>query len=216
MATLNEIAYSLADTMGQPLNHMLIERLKFTIKYYRAEFIRQDITKNGNSTEYLQTVRIDLILVDELDDCMVSTGCKVLRSKDKVPKPVRKNYIVPFKYVGFMGFKGAFTHRQGQAEQFAKFNKFTSCTVGYDYKNGYIYVTNTTKLKHALIQDAFVDPEDVNSFCSSEDGSNCYNDDMAFPIPEDMLRTITDSIRRGELRVVGRDDKEIEIKEDKP
>lgn len=214
MQTLNKIAYSIADSIGQPLNHMLIERIKYTIKYYRAERIRQDIVKNGVSSEYLQTAVVPLMLVDEVDHCNVALGCNVLRSVNKIPKPIRKSYTVPFKYVGYVGFKGAFSYRQGQENKFAKSNKFTGCSLAYDYKNGYIYVYNNTKLKVLLVQDAFVYPEQVNSFCSNEDGSQCYNDDMEFPMPEDMLRSITQGIRGGELRIFNLDDKEIDIKKE--
>lgn len=215
MQTLNKIAYSIADSVGQPLNHMMVERIKYTIKYYRAEFIRQDIAKNGVSAEYLQTVTVPLQRVDEVDFCNVVLGCDVLRTINKIPKPVRKSYTIPFKYVGYVGFKGAFSYRQGQENTYAKFNKFTGCSLAYDYKNGYIYVYNNLKLKYITVQDVFIYPEEVNSFCSDDNGTQCYNDDMDFPMPEDMLRTITQGIRSGELRMYNLDDKEIELVEDK-
>ena len=49
--TLNEIAYNILNAYrGGRLNHnehVSLDQVKFTVKYYRAMFIRRDMSKNG-------------------------------------------------------------------------------------------------------------------------------------------------------------------------
>ena len=46
MATLNEIVYNIALQVEKPDDTVLLERLKFMVGYYRAQFIRQDQKRN--------------------------------------------------------------------------------------------------------------------------------------------------------------------------
>ena len=190
MASLNQIAERIAYALNDPLNTMLRENLKFSIKYWRSMLIRRDIEKNGLSDELLQRTYIDLIKVSKADACDFGIDCTyVLRSKYKIPKPVRLKTDVLFKSLGVFDLQGNFksaTYVEPEEFRYTRFNRFTAKTLRYNYTNGYIYFFNNTLLKKAYIQTIFVDPAQINTVCDEQ----CYNDDMDFPCPDDMIQQI--------------------------
>lgn len=199
MATLNQISERIAYALNDPLNTMLKENLKFSIKYWRSMLIRRDIEKNGLSDEYLQRINIDLIKVDKADACDFTIGCDyILRSKYKIPKPVRVKNDVLFKFVGIFDLQGNLkptTYTEFEEFRYTKFNRVTSNSIRYNYTNGYLYFFNNTMLKKATIQSPFSDPSQVNMSCDSL----CYDDDMEFPCPDDMIQQIFQGIIGGEF-----------------
>ena len=99
MATLNEISATICDALGKPFDGMLKQRVKFSIKYYRAMLIRRDAERNPMSKHNVQRMNVKLKKVDKADTCVVDIDCDVLRTEHKIPKPVRMNSDSPFKYV---------------------------------------------------------------------------------------------------------------------
>ena len=199
MATLNQIAERIAYSLNDPLNTMLRENIKFSVKYWRSMLIRRDVAQNGLSDEILQRIYIDLIKVDKADACDFTIGCDyILRSKYKVPKPIRLKTDTLFKMVGVFDLQNnqkPTTYTEFEEFRYTKFNRFTSNAIRYNYTNGYLYFFNNTLLKRAVIQSAFSDPSEVNTACDTE----CYNDDMDFPCPDDMLQQIVDGILKNEF-----------------
>lgn len=194
MASLNEIAERIAYAKNQPLNTMLRENLKFSIKYWRAMLIRRDIERNGLSDEFLQRIYIPLTKVDKADACNFAIGCdKILRTTNKVPKPIRVKSDVLFKYVGTADGK-AFTYIEYEELFYREFNRFTSRTIAYTYINEFLYFFNNNKLKQVMVQSPFSNPSEVNIACEG-----CYNDDMTFPIADDMIEAIVRGILSGEF-----------------
>jgi len=210
MQTLNKISQNIVDALGKPYDVLLRERVKYSVKYYRAEFIRQDVERNGMSSHFLQTFTAKLVKVDKADTCVISVGCTVLKTEKPIPSPVRVKGEV-FKYVGGAGFGKAYSYRQIEELTYSEHNKYTGNSISYDYKNNHIYVFNTTKVKYVTIQAPFEFPEDVNSACS---GAPCYTDDSAFPISADMLRGITVGLLGGELKMLNISDEEVNIEND--
>lgn len=208
MATLNQIAERIAFAQNQPLNIMLKENLKFSIRYWRALFIRRDIFANGMSDEFLQRIYVPLIKVDKADSCNFDLECtKVLRTSTQIPKPIRVKNDILFKFVGTADGK-AFTYTEYEEIPYTCYNQFTSKTIRYTYINGFIYVFNNTLLKQLAIQTPFADPYQANALCEG-----CYTDDSEFPCPEDMIQQIVQGIISGELRIVPVDE-EVDIQSD--
>ncbi len=207
MPSLNQIADTIIDRLNQPFNTMLRERKKFEVKYWRAEFIRQSVEKNGLSYEFIQPFETDLTKVDKADTCIANINCPVLRTKNKIPKPVRLKDDVPFKYVGELGGNNSYSYTELEELPFTLSNKYTAKSIRYNYTNGYIYVFNNTKLKFISIQGIFTNPELINS-CSNL----CYNDDMEFPIADDMLRSIIEGIVNEELKAPVKD-REVKVEQ---
>ncbi|SRR6266403_4478693 len=212
MPTLNQIADTIIDRLNQPFNIMLKERKKFEVKYWRSMMIRQDVAKNGLSYEFLQSFVTNLTKIDKGDNCVIGIDCIILRTKTKIPKPVRLKDDVPFKYVGEIGGNNSFVYTELEELKYTNSNKYTYNVIRYNYTNGYVYIFNNTKLKYISLQGIFTNPESINS-CTSGGTTLCYNDDMEFPIADDMLQTIIDGIVNEELKAPV-DNKEVKIEQE--
>jgi hypothetical protein len=209
MASLNQIVDNIALRLDQPFNTILKDSLKFTVRHYRAEFIRNDMNKNGLSFQYLQSFIANVSKVNVLDDCNddgendLDDSCYILRSTNKIPNPIRINGSINFKFVGTSNPSGGlnpFTYTEDHEMDFSSYNKYTGCVPRYFMRNGYMFFKNIKRLKYVRIEHSFENPEDVFNYCSATSG--CYTDDMEFPISIDMLRNITNGILSGEFKIV--------------
>ena len=210
MTTLNSISEHIAFLLKDPLNTQLRQNIKASIKYWRATLIRRDVTRNGLSDEFLQRIYVDLVKVDKADACNFNLDCLILKTKVEIPKPIRLNNDILFKFVGSVDGK-PFTFVEYEEVAYTAYNKFTSKVIRYNYTNGYLYIFGNLKLKKLAIQAIFINPEEINKSC---DDTDCYNDDKPFPIAEDMLQQIVQGILSTEFRLVNQGDDEVEIDTD--
>ena len=213
MASLNQIAQEIADSFNRPFDIMFKERIKSIFKHERAKFIRQDIERNNLSKLYIQSFNINLIEVSTLDDC-ITTECFVLRSENKIPKPlsIKGDYI--FKFVGSTDKNVIFTYLDREFLRFALKNKWTSGIIYYSYDNGYLYVYNNKLVRRIKLESVFENPEEAVTICNNSI-ENCYTDDMEFPCPEHMINDIKNSMLKTLFVSNTVDDQEVKINEDK-
>lgn len=207
MASLNGIAEHIAYELKDPLNFVLREHIKFSIKYWRAVLIRRDVTRNGLSDEFLQRFYFDLVPVDKADACNFNLDCQILRSKFEIPKPIRLNNDILFKFVGSVDGK-AWTYTEYEEIPYVAYNKYTSKQIRYTWVNRYFYIFGNNKLKKGAVQAPFADPSIINTSC---DTSTCYTDDLDFPIAEDMLQQIIQGILSTEYKIMNQKDNEVEL-----
>lgn len=205
MATRNEIADFIAGRLNDPLNRVLKNQIKFSVDYWRAELIRQDINKYGYSGIYTQKLVVPLQPVDSIDSCIVNLNCTVLRTKNKVPNPIRRNSDSDYKFVGSADGKVQYRELDQELIDRLKYLKFTGNAIGFEPKNGYIYVYNAKRTKYIGITAAFDNPQSAIDYCTNSDPANCYNDDMEYPLPLDMLRVIVQGMLSGEFRIITSD-----------
>lgn len=198
MASLNQIADSVSAALGDENNYSLKERIKFTVKYYRARFLRNDIEKNGLAKEYIIPIQAELILVDKLDSCYIELGCKILRTKNRIPKPLRLKNDSLFKFAGSIDHSIIFTYTEAEELQFTKFNRFTSDVGRYWIFDYYVYVAFRKGFKWLGLDYVPLNPEEAIKLCDKE----CYDDDMEFPLPEDMLVSIIQGMLKGEFAIL--------------
>ena len=198
MASLNKLADNLISALGKPFDHALRERAKFAIQYYRAMLIRRDFERNGVSRQNIQSFTMPLIKVDAADTDVVEVGCKIKRTKDRVPTPVRLKGG-SFRYVGSPNRKNKEWTETDQTELiYTGQNTYTNNVIRYNYINGYIYVyTFGCKVKYVTVEAAFEDPSEVIGLTIAS--SACFSDDEPYPIGIDMMQTITTNLMRGEF-----------------
>lgn len=208
--TLNEIAYFVAGRFNREEDLKFINEIKFAVKYYRALLVRRDAERNSTSRQYMQSFIQPLIEVDEADTCVTQIGCTILRTRDKVPEPVRLKDTTPFNFVGTIAYKKVFTYSDPAGISFINDSKYSAKMIYYTYVNGYIYIYNVDKLKRILVDAAFIDPISAVDICTNS--VNCISDDEPFPCPADMVQNIIQSLLAGELSInIPVDDKEINI-----
>jgi hypothetical protein len=206
--TLNQYAdYIVGDIYKEPLTHTLRERVKFAIKFLAAVFIRRDAERNPISDQYLLTYNFKLKKVDQLDTCAAALGCSVLRSVNKIPKPVRMNTDSDFVFVGSLDSK-VWARVRFHELLYTKANKYNSKEIRYDYLQGYIYVFNNLKFEYGKIIAAFENPSQAISFCDNA----CADDDAEYPLPADIFDMII--ARLLELGAGRLEEKDLEINTD--
>lgn len=210
MASLNAIAEHIAYELKDPLNVVLKENIKFSIKYWRALLIRRDIARNGLSDEFLQRFYFDLIPVDKADACNFNLDCQILRSKFEIPTPIRLNNDILFKFVGSVDGK-PWTYTEYEEVPYVAYNKFTSKEIRYTFVNRYFYIFGNNKLRKGAVQAPFSDPTLINTSCTQD---SCYSDDSEFPIAADMLQQITQGILSTEFKIMNLKDNEVELDTD--
>lgn len=207
MSSLNQIATAFIDSINQPFNIVMRERVKFHIKHLRAKFIRQDFERNGISRNIVMSYVDDLIKVDALDNCLIDLGCTILRTKRKVPKPVQLKDNL-FQYVGSANYQsgswGEFTPNELETIQY---NLWTSKETRYHYTNDYIYVYTNKFYKWIRIDSIFENPEEAVTQCPGM--VNCLTDDDEFPISAHMIDMIYKEMRNIAILSKIIDDKEI-------
>ena len=202
MASLNQMAYLIAERRGQPLNTPFIETIKFSIKYWYAQLARRDIERNGINSQLIKFYVIPLKKVDRIDNCLVSEDCIILRSVNPISKPIRLKSDTDFRFIGTANGKKTFPAIEFDQIEIMQESKYTYNAIRSIYRNGYMYVVGNTKLKNMGLEFVPTNPEDVAYDC--EDGE-CYNDDMEYPIPMDIFNN--------ELRIVETKEPEVPVDE---
>ncbi|MDC6350699.1 hypothetical protein PP178_03980 [Zeaxanthinibacter sp. PT1] len=199
MTTLNKIVYDIAHSQGREHELDYIERLKFRVHGLRATIIRRDLDRNRFTPNiYLQTIGcLDMEFVDASSCCGVEVGCKVYRSTDRVPEPVRFKDRIPFYYVGTIDSKIEYAPINRAALGTVGYSKFTAGMPRYYFDDGYIYVLGTLP-KAVQVKGVFEYPNQLAPF--SCDGKACYDDDQPYPISADLARDITRTLLGEDVR----------------
>lgn len=139
---------------------------------------------------------VELIEVSGSDcPCIPAPGCKVLRSKYKLPKPV--NSINGYIIDAVMSIDGStiFHEVSYKRQNWRKGDKYTSAKPDYFIKDDYLYITSTRKLKAVTVIGLFADPieaENYPSYCDdvkTENTVTCSTNprELEFPIDEEMI-----------------------------
>lgn len=212
MASLNQIAEKLAFLVNKEQDYYTINALKFSIRTWRAKFIRQESAKGGVSDQFNQTLHVEMILVD-INGSSNPTGQQILRSKNKIPYPIRMDSDVDVKYVGTVGGGKSFFQTDWFEIQNYLCMKYMKLKFQYIWDNQYLFVPCNPNdagwklLQYLWVIGAFADVEAAVAFFEND---SCYSDDMEYPLAEDLIPMIADAIMRGELNA-NPSNKEIEL-----
>lgn len=215
MATLNEIVYNIALQVEKADDTVLLERLKFMVGYYRAQFIRQDQKRNHSiPSQFIQKLdEVSMFAQAEVDgELDLDFGCEVWRSA-KIPKPVRLYDGSTFAYVGTVDGKTPYQEVNGVQAHYAAHGKYNKQYPRYCYKNERIYVYNARP--HAItIKGIFEQPQELFGNTANIDRNapvDALPEDREYPISMDMIQRITQSILATEMRVENRQNESDEV-----
>jgi len=204
--TINKIADHIAAIRGEHFNEVFKDQVRFTVNYYRAEFLKQSLQRNYVDRQFYQTLIIPLILVDKGDTCYISLDCPVRRTERILPETIRTGGT-RFKFFGSVGREIDFTYTDFEVVKKTKHNRVTKDIIRWYERNNFGYVVGggSTKIKFVEAESLLVNPYDANT-CVDD----CMNDDKPYPIPADLLRTIVNGILSSEFQLMKPD--EIEAK----
>lgn len=201
--TLNEIAYNILNLVRGGQSHhdegISLRQIKFNVQYYRAMLIRRDFARNGMTTRHLEQDLgcIELEVVDASKCCGLPLSCHVMKSKKKIPRTVRFNFTDALTYVGGIDGITDIPVVSSHMVKFLIWDKYTKDNTKAYMIEDYLYLANPHDIGFVNVRGVFEDPERVAEFTC--DGNQCYDDTMDYPIPGDMLQTITQGIMQGEL-----------------
>lgn len=204
--TLNEIAYNVLNLVRGGHSHhdesISLSQIKFNIQYYRAMLIRRDFARNGLVTRHLEQDLgcIELEKVDATKCCKLPLSCHVMKSKVKIPRTVRFNFTDAITYVGAIDGLTDIPLVDSHLVKYLMWDKYTKDNTKAYMIEDHLYLVNPHEIGFVNVRGVFEDPKEVANFDC--DGSDCYDDDSPYPIPADMLQTITQGLQQGELAVL--------------
>ena len=140
---------------------------------------------------------IDCIeLVSDYDyDCpCIEIGCKILRSKYPLPKPLTDLNSHLIQSVSSIDGNITFTETQFNNKKWKKGSRYAKDSPEYYIKNGYIYIIGIRKVKVISITGLFEDPFEVSkypSYCGNKEEEQCLSPlDMDFPIDAELIEPL--------------------------
>ena len=216
MATLNEIVYNIALQVDKGDDAVLLERLKFIVGYYRAQFIRQDQQRNHSiPSQFLQTLDcLEMEQSNSIECCDgEDIGCEVWRTKQTVPRPVRLYDGSEFAYVGSIDGRQPYQRTTGVQATYATHSKYNKGIAQYIYTNDRIYVLNARPAK-VLLRGIFERPEELAGYLCCENTA-VFSEDKEYPMSMDMVQRVTQSILATEMQLENRqnDNDEVQLSE---
>lgn len=204
--TLNEIAHNILNLYrgGRPSQSETIslDQIKFNIKHYRAMLIRRDYARNGIVTRHLEQDLgcLELKEVNASQCCNLPVSCSVARTINKIPRTVRFNLKEALTYVGDVTGVKTIPLLDNHMIQYLSYDKYTASNYKAYMIEDYLYVYNAKGLKYINVRGVFEDPTDLKNF-DCQDGL-CYSDENPFPMPADMIQSVTLGMASGELALL--------------
>lgn len=203
MPTLNEIASDIRNiaSSGKENYSMRIEdeNIFFWINEARSKFISEALIKREQLSDiWLQTIScLEMIQVDESECCFITTGCYVLRSKEKLPPTIETNndnsIVKVVTATGLIIDKGnAFNNL------YVAHNKYTAKKPMWYLQNGYLYITNEQLIDYLTVYALFEDPSDLADFINCS-GDTCFSIDSPYPCSLKMANDITNYVIRAKV-----------------
>ena len=192
MITLDELVYDLLEIVRPNLSdddNFDKRQIAFWIKNQRALWLRNELNKNRTVDDnIIQDLGcVELELADKADCCNVSDGCKVLRTKLKIPNTIELHNstgitrigpndktTTPFSFVNYNRMHVSGNGRFNRKEIFVfLLNSRVYLTATDDSMLKYIETIN--------IRGVFEDPEEAALFnhCS---GGACYTNKSPYPV----------------------------------
>ena len=224
MDTLNAIAENIAYQLGDQFNITLQESIKDTIIIYRSKFLRDSDERNFDDMSlFAQDLALELIPVNLYSEIGLGTLVQslsfitnsvselkqfnILRTKNKVPKPLRHKMVHRelFRFVGAFDGSAFFHYTTLPTFKYDTLLPNREDTIFYIYVNEYIYIvnnlracenTNSMDLKELYVSSIFDDPRKAYSVCSDP---TVFVDDRPFPMSSDLLASIFNMVKRGEF-----------------
>ena len=220
--TLNEIAYNILNIVrggrSNSDDNISLSQIKFNIKYYRAMMIRRDLARNNFMSRHMEQDLgcLKLVRVNASQCCNFDIECVVYRTEEKVPRTVRANFKDMITYVGGVDGINTIPVVKSDYIKYLPYDKYTKNQRKAFMIEDYIYIYNPDGMEFLNVRGVFEDPEEVAKFDC--DGTDCYDDNMPFPMPADMVQAITTALLSGEMVMManGTTDTTLDRTQDKP
>jgi hypothetical protein len=198
---MNEIISLLSARVGQPFNVPLQEQLKVVVNYKRVNYTQQFLEKHPEQRSFFQqsfVTDMEQVNPGDCDEIPVEITCDVMKSKCKIPQPIRSSTAL-FDFVGASDWTVGYGESMPEFVKYFKRNKYTPTLPKWMYMNEYLYLFNDLTIKKLAVRGVFADPYSVVPCCGT--GSKpCITDDTPYPMSQDILNAIIRDTLNVELR----------------
>jgi hypothetical protein len=205
--TIKEIANIIADGLDRPVDGFLIERLKRLIILTYNELVREQVDKyKYDSTFRIFYVVNSLIPVNSFYGTTIDTGVRLLRTENKIPKPVRLKRPQPFYYVGSVDGSNSFVYTDYAMLAYIQTIPLIGTGIRYFYRDDYIYIYNNLLIESIGIDSAFESllvPENSDLL----DNNIYFTQNMEFPAPMDVISKVIELVPIRFLNITDTKDK---------
>jgi hypothetical protein len=203
MATKREIVYNILNLLeGGRVSDDTIpsyRQISFIVDYKRAQYLRQDQTKNwfDMDTIYQDLGILKMVEVDSSECCAFESGCKIFRTEKKIPQLLRFSLRHAIK-INAINKRTRFELILPERFDFISYVKFSRLNQPVYFLNGYLY---TSEIYALNVRAALAKPDDAKGFICA-DGKQCFTDDMEYPLPQDIIDLITKDILSTESKLL--------------
>jgi len=219
MATANQLIYNIRELFNKDNDDSSLSdsHILFLITTWRNRLVAENYRKGRNSdVNLIQDLGVvEMEEVDSAENCNISVGCKIMRSKLPLPRPIEIDTKPLITWIGGLKKRGNLyekTAHQYQLVPWARLSwvteqKWTSHLPYAAIKGGYLYVINKTALSAINVQGIFEEPIDAARFTTCE-GTPCYTNNSRYPIDSSMIPLITELLFTKELAYFARSAKD--------
>lgn len=162
----------------------------------RSTILEQKANKKYYLSQWnVQTLPCIELIDAPLHECPCAPqGILMLRSKEKLPKPVTRNDSPLIYTVSTLDNSVVFDRKEWNTYNYVKGKKYTSLKPFYMERNEYLYIGNATRIKAVVQMGVYADPLNVYNFpssCDDCDDCKCGSPlDLEFPLDGELLTPV--------------------------
>lgn len=214
MPTFNEIAVLVAEPLGRVLDDPFREMVKARAKYWRSKLLRDTLNKNSKDrVHFIQYITLGLQQVSAVD-CGIPLDCKVMKTINPVPVPLRANSMI-FDYVGSPDGSNPFTPTTRAVMKFKLQDKYAPLvSTYYTWENRYIVLPKNRMVQKVMIGGIFDDPE-AAFLANCDAAADCNFYEAEYPVSGDIAQQIVQYILQVDFARSKDDDDDSIVKPDK-
>lgn len=191
---IEEIVDNIAAYFEKTTDHVFKKRVLSNVLAARAEIIRRYIDKyNSYPVSLISQVNCEETeKVDIAECCNSNLNCKITRTKNIIPSPIRKKGLSSaFIYVGTLNNNEAFGYIEPNQIDYILSDRFMpSNKMFYSYINGRIYIINGHPSK-VRVRGIFNNPYLINTLNNCNGSDECLGN---LEIPDDFVVQIKDIV----------------------
>lgn len=191
MSSINTEVFIIADAAGKSFNQPFKERIKALLLTGYSKYAKQEMVKYGIQDQYIGSYKIDLEKVPLIGECTEPGECEVLRSVNKIIKPISYRASEPFISVTTEdGVKVAIKTTRA-ASKHQKFAQFGHGTMLYEIRNDYFYLYNNLKVGRLMLDGVYPTTMFTEDCPNNVD---CYQADAEIPLSGDYIMALRKEI----------------------
>lgn len=213
MPSLNQIATSILNELGEDTNHELLERIKDRVKFLRSSILRNNIDKYGVDDELVIPLQLKVQPIKLVNCNKVLTNCEILETVNKIPTPVRTTGKPIFRYVGGVSGITPFFYTQFYNIPALLQLPIYAATVFAALVDNKLRIYNNNQFEMIQVDMVVSDINEIINECDKTTG-NCPSDNDEFLIPFDIIHSIITTLVSEFMQLNTNRDQAIEITKD--